>query len=130
MFSIDFVHLAQHLGDYKYILVVHLIKYAEAYPTKNKIAVTATDRIFNDFVPCFGFPEKLHFDIGGDYATMLWSCKISTRKELLFGSNIPSQANYPVTPTGKWFAQTDKLHGTKYTAKTSLKLANPGGRTM
>lgn len=59
MVSIEFTYLKQSSGGYQYILVVvhHFTKYVHEY------GGTAADRIFNDFIQRFVFPEKIHHTI-------------------------------------------------------------------
>ena len=42
-------------------------KYGQAYPTKNKPAKIATDKINNYFFLCFGIPEKMLPDQEGEF---------------------------------------------------------------
>ena len=54
--GVNFLHLEKSSGSFEYILLLtdYFTHYTQAYPTKNKIAKTAVNHLYNDFILRFG----------------------------------------------------------------------------
>ena len=72
--SMDFVHFEPSSDRYQYILVImdHYTSFSQVYATRDKSAKTAVDKLDNDFIMRFGFPETIHHDQGGEFENKLF----------------------------------------------------------
>ena len=75
MVSIDFIHLDKCKGGFEYALVVidHFTRFAQVYATRSKKSKAAADKLFNEFILQFGFPERIHHDRGGEFNSELFA---------------------------------------------------------
>ena len=71
--GLDFLHLDTCVGGFQYLLVIkdHFTQYTQLYPTRNKEAKTAAEKLFNDYVLQFGMPGKIIHAQGREFENKL-----------------------------------------------------------
>ena len=94
MICIDYLEL-DVCGGHRYVLMVtdHFSKFTQAYATKDKSSMSAAAKLFNDFYPKFGFPSKIHHDLGPEFNSSLF-------KELHRLSGVDISCTTPYHPRG------------------------------
>ena len=72
--GLDFLHLDPCREGYEYLLVItdHFTGFTQAYPTANKKAKTAVEKLYSDFMLRFGLPDKILHDHGGEFENDLF----------------------------------------------------------
>ena len=95
MVSVDFLHLDECKNKFQYIMVVidHFTRYCQLYATKSKKGTAAADKLFNEFIPHYGCPARVHHDQGGEFTSDMW-------KELHRFMGIKSSNTTPYHPQG------------------------------
>ena len=74
MIEIDYLHLDKCQGGFEYVMIVvdHFTRFAQFYATRNKSSQAAAAKLWNEFIPIFGLPKKIHHDKGGEWNSLLW----------------------------------------------------------
>ena len=72
--SVDFMKLDLCKGGFQHVLVVvdHFTRFAQAYPTKRANSRSAADKLFNHFILQYGFPARIHHDLGKEFNSNLF----------------------------------------------------------
>ena len=75
MVSIDFMHLDKCKGGYEHAMVVtdHFTRFCQVYATKSQSSKAAAEKLFNQYILLYGYPERIHHDQGGSFTSKLFN---------------------------------------------------------
>ena len=98
MIELDFLEIdkdKQCKGGFRYALVLvdHFTRFCQMYATRAKSSQAAAAKMWNEFIPRFGFPERIHHDQGPEFNSLLW-------KELHRYSGVTASNTTPYHPMG------------------------------
>ena len=73
--SVDYLKLDQCKNKFQFILVVtdHYTRFCQLYATKSKSSKAAAEKLFNEFILQFGYPERIHHDQGPEFNSNLFA---------------------------------------------------------
>ena len=114
MIAIDFMHLDKAKGGYEYVMIVsdHFTKFTQAYATKKKSSKAAAEKLFNEFILQYGFPERIHHDRGQEFNSKLF-------EELHRLTGVKASNTTPYHPMGN--GQIERLNRTFRNMLTTLQ---------
>ena len=93
-------------------VIDHFTRFTQFYATRTKSSQAAAAKIWNDFIPRFGFPGKIHHDQGPEFNSNLW-------KELHRYSDVLASNTTPYHPQGDGMAE--RINRTVQNMLKSLK---------
>lgn len=130
MVSIDYMQLDRAKGGYEYALVCidHFTRYVQVYATKNKSGLAAAEKLYNDFVLRFGFPERIHHDQGREFNNHLFSrlnklagiAQSRTTPYHPMGDGQTERANRTIISMLKTLSEAEKQNWPKHLQKLSF----------
>ena len=61
-------------GNFRYALMItdHFTRFCQIYATKHKDSKSAADKLFNQYIMQFGWPERIHHDQGVEFTSDLF----------------------------------------------------------
>ena len=83
---LDYLKIEPSKGNVENVLIItdHFTRYAQAFPSKTQTALATAKLLWNNFIPHYGFPEKIITDQGRNFESELIDnlCQVAGVKKL------------------------------------------------